>query len=200
MTSLREEYARYSRDFGMRRTVILAFTAATLLGAGYFANEALARGGGGGGGRGGHGGMSSGWHGPAMHGGAQHMRGQMRHFSFKGQHSHGMQNFGQHNMHHNSLAQGQWHSVPGFGGQGNKWANMPGVWHKGPGFGSRGQANNTRRDWQAGGGGWVAAGSVGDICVNATMCQGVWQVAPQRTSRASQSRSNKRDWQVGEEL
>jgi hypothetical protein len=102
-----------------------------------------------------------------------------------------------------SLAQGQWHSVPGFGSHGQKFANVQGVWHKMPSFGRNGRMNNGRhfrRDWQASGGGWAAVGSVGDICVNATMCQGVWQVAPQSSGRASQTRGIKKDWQVGEEL
>ena len=192
----------------MHRNVIIAFAVAALLSAGYFASEALARGGGGGG-RGGHGGMGSGWHGLAGHGahnmhGGHNMFGHMSRGPSNGQHAHGMQNFG-HNMHmhHQSLAQGQWHSVPGFGSHGQKSANMPGMWHKVPGFGSHGQkrdARDFRRDWQASGGGWAAVGSVGDICVNATMCQGVWQVVPQSSSRESQTRGIKKDWQVGEEL
>ena len=118
--------------------------------------------------------MGSGWRGPAMHGG-HNMFGHMSRSPFKGQHAHGMQNFGHninhHSMHDHSLAQGRWHSVPGFGSHGHqKWANMQGVWHKVPGFGSRGQINKTRdfrRDWQAGGdGGWVVGVSRrGSLCV-----------------------------------
>ena len=196
----------------MSKNIILVFAVAILLGAGYFASDALARGGGGGGGGGrggGHGGvgMGSGWHGPAMHGG-HNMFGHMSRSPFKGQHAHGMQNFGHninhHSMHDHSLAQGRWHSVPGFGSHGHqKWANMQGVWHKVPGFGNRGQVNKTRdfrRDWQAGGGGWVVGVSAEDLCAYSGMCQGVWQVVPQSGNRTSQSRSIKKDWQVGEEL
>jgi hypothetical protein len=196
----------------MSRNIILVFAVAALLGAGYFASDALARGGGGGGRGGGHGGMSmgSGWRGPAMHGGHT-MFGHMSRSPFKGQHAHGMQNFGRNmnhrSMHDHSLAQGQWHSLPGFGSHGHqKWANMQGVWHKVPGFGRRGQINKTRdfrRDWQASGdAGWVAGVSLGDLCAYTGTCQGVWQVVPQPSSSspAAQSRKIKRDWQVGEEL
>jgi len=202
----------------MRKDVTFALIAVALLGAGYFASEALARGGGGGG-RGGHGGMSSGWRGLSMSGGhmsgGHNMFGRMSHmsrFPFKGQNQHGMQNFGHSMMHHHQLAQGQWHSMPGFGSHGQqKWANMQGVWHKVPGFGRRGQNKNARdfrRDWQTGGGdggggGWVIGVNAGDLCMYTGMCQGqgVWQVVPQATaSRAHQPRTIKRDWQVGEEL
>jgi hypothetical protein len=145
--------------------------------------------------------MSSSWHGFAWHG-MHGMAGQGAHVPFKGQHSHGMLNFG-HNKHQHMMAQGQWHSVPGFGSHGQKWANMPGVWHKVSSFGSHGHVNNARdfrRDWQAGGA-WGGGGVVvGDICLSSGICQGVWQQVPQSGSRASQSRSFRRDWQVDGEL
>jgi hypothetical protein len=169
------------------------------LGAVYAGSEALARGGGGGrGGHGGHSGMSSSLHGLSSHG-MHGMSGHGPHSPFKG-HSHGMHNIGQ-NKHHHMMAQGQ--------GHGQKGANMPGVWHKVSSNGNHGKGNNARdfrRKWQsdgawAGGGGWSGdGGAVGTICINSGVCQGVWQVAPQTQSRASQSRSFRKDWQVDGEL
>jgi len=129
----------------------------------------------GGGGRGGHGGMMSGSHGPGSHG----MHGMNRHmprFAIKGQHSHG-----KNNMHNHAM------------GNHGKFGNMQGMWQK-----SSQRNNNFQGQWQVGGGG--GGGSVGDICINAGACQGVWQVAPQPDSQTSQSRSLQRSWHVGNEM
>jgi len=133
--------------------------------------DALARGGGGG--KGAHGTMS-GWHGATGHG-THRMNGHGAHFSFKGQHPHGLHNSGG-NQHQHMMAQGQWHSAAGFGMHGHN-----GEWH---------------RNWQTGGGGAF----VGDICLNAQNCQGVWQVTPRTSGAAAQSRGVKKDWQVDGEL
>jgi len=193
----------------MQTKVIFALAAIVLLAAVYAASEAFARGGGGGGGgRGGHGGMISGFHGFASHG-MRRMGNHAARFPFKEQHSHGMHNVGQkQHDHHHMMAQGQWHSIPGFGGHGQKWSNTPGVWHKVASFGSRGQINNARdfrRDWQVGGGGggggdWGYGGSVGDLCMTPGSCQGMWQVVPQSNGQPKQSRSFQRDWRVDGEL
>jgi len=101
------------------------------------------------------------------------------------------------------MAQGQWHSVSGFGGHGKNWSNMPGVWHKVASFGGSGKNNNAgnfRRDWQTGGGGWSFGVTVGDLCVNPGVCQGVWQMMPQNGGQPRQSRTFQRDWQVNGEL
>lgn len=124
----------------------------------------------GGGGRGGHGSMTSGSHGPSSHG--------MRHmprFASKGQ------PHGKHNMKHHAM------------GDHGKSANKQGVWHK-----VTQRNNNFQGQWQVGGGG--GGGSVGDICINAGACQGIWQVAPQPDSQTSQSRSLQRSWHVGNEM
>jgi hypothetical protein len=191
----------------MYTKVIFVLAAAVLFGAIYAGSEALARGGGGG--RGGHAGMMSGWHGSAWHG-MHRMSSHGAHFPFKGQHSHGMHKLGHnehhsqgmhklgHNKHHHMMAQGQWHSVSGFGSHGQKLSDMPGVWHKVSGFGGHGQLNNARdfrRDWQAGGGGFV-----GDLCLSPQGCQGVWQIVPQTRSPPIQSRSLQKSWQINGEL
>ncbi|MGB9386215.1 MAG: hypothetical protein WCB50_15575 [Pseudolabrys sp.] len=158
----------------MRVKVILVLAAATaaLLSVIYAESEAFARGGGG---RGGHGGMMSGSRGPGSHG----MHGMNRHmprFAIKGQHSHG-----KNNMHNHAM------------GNHGKFDNMQGMWQK-----SSQRNNNFQGQWQVGGGG--GGGSVGDICINAGACQGVWQVAPQPGSQTSQSRSLQRSWHVGNEM
>ena len=160
----------------MRAKVILVFATATaaLLCAVYAGSEAFARGGGGG--RGGHGGMMSGSRGPGTHG----MHGMNRHFprfAFKGQHSHG-----KNNMHNQAM------------GNHGKFGNTQGMWQR-----ASQRNNNFQGQWQAGGGGG-GGGSVGDLCVNSGVCQGVWQVAPQSEDRTSQSRGVQRSWHVGNEM
>lgn len=178
------------------RTIFLLGAAAVA--ALYVAGEALARGGGGGGRGGGHAGMFSAWHGSALHG-AHGMLAHGAHFPFKGQHSHGMHALGHnaHNMHHHMMAQGQWHSTPGFGMHGHAGSNMPGVWHKVSSFGSK--RHDFRRNWQAGGGGWVYGGG-DDLCLALGSCQGVWQIVPRVSSRSDVPRGPRRDWQVNGEL
>ena|SRR5262249_6303385 len=124
-----------------------------------------------GGGRGGHGGISSS-RGAGMHGMNRHMQ----HFPFKGQHSHAM-----HDKHQD--------------GKGNhgKFGNMQGMWRSG-----NQRNNNFQGQWIGGGGG--GGGSVGDICLNSGVCQGVWQTAPQSDAQTSQSRSLQRSWHVGNEM
>jgi hypothetical protein len=162
------------RAIFMRAKVILVVvtTAVALLSAIYAGSEALARGGGGG--RGGHGGMMSGSHGLGSHG-MHGMNGHMNRFAFKGQHSHNM-----HDMHQNK-------------GNRGKFANGQGMWHQ-----ASQRNNNFQGQWQVGGGG--GGGSIGDLCVNSGVCQGVWQVAPQSEDRTSQSRSLQRSWHVGDEM
>ena len=119
--------------------------------------------------------MMSGSRGPGSHG----MHGMNRHmprFAIKGQHSHG-----KNNMHNHAM------------GNHGKFGNMQGMWQK-----SSQRNNNFQGQWQVGGGG--GGGSVGDICINAGACQGVWQVAPQPGSQTSQSRSLQRSWHVGNEM
>jgi hypothetical protein len=162
------------RAIFMRAKVILvaATTAVALLSAIYAGSEALARGGGGG--RGGHGGMMSGSRGLGSHG-MHGMNGHMNRFAFKGQHSHNM-----HGMRHDM-------------GNRGKFTNMQGVWRK-----TSQRNNNFQGQWQVGGGG--GGGSIGDLCVNSGVCQGVWQVMPESGSRTSQSRSLQRSWHVGDEM
>jgi hypothetical protein len=156
----------------MRAKVILvvATTAAALLSAIYAGSEALARGGGGG--RGGHGGMMSASRGFGSHG----MNGRMNRFAFKGQHSN---NF--HDMRQNKVSRG-------------KFTNMQGMWQR-----TSQRNNNIQGQWQVSGGGGGGGGSIGDLCVNSSVCQGVWQVAPQSESHTSQSRFQ-RSWHVGNEM
>jgi hypothetical protein len=160
----------------MRAKVILVVvtTTAALLSAIYAGSEALARGGGGGGGggRGGHGGMMSASRGFGSHG----MNGHMNRFAFKGQHSN---NF--HDMRQNQ-------------GNRGKFTNMQGMWQR-----TSQRNNNIQGQWQVSGGGG-GGGSIGDLCVNSGVCQGVWQVAPQSESHASQSRNFQRSWHVGDEM
>ena len=204
----------------MYSKVIFVLAAAVVLAAIYAGSEALARGGGGG--RGGHGGMTSGmmsgghgfaWRGmPRMSSHGAHFPFKGQHANFKGQHANGMHKFGhdQRQDHRHMMAQGQWHQVSGFGGQGQKWSSMPGMWHKVASFGSHGQFKTTRdsrRDWQAGGGGgsggdgWGFVGIVG-LCLSPGSCQGqgIWQAVPQNGGQPGQSRSFQRDWQVNGEL
>jgi len=157
----------------MRAKVILVVvtTAAALLSAIYAGSEALARGGGGG--RGGHGGMMSSSRGFGSHG----MNGHMNRFPFKGQHANNM-----HDMRQNK-------------GNRGKFTNMQGMWQKGSQ-----RNNNIQGQWQVSGGGGGGGGSIGDLCVNSSVCQGVWQVAPQSESQTSQSRSFQRSWHVGDEM
>jgi len=164
------------RAIFMRAKVILvvATTVVALLSAVYAGSEALARGGGGGGGgRGGHGGMMSGSRGFGSHG----MNGRMNRFSFKGQQFHNM-----HDMHQNK-------------GNRGKFANRQGVWQK-----TSQRNNNFQGQWVSGGGGGGGGGSIGDLCVNSGVCQGVWQVMPQSESGTSQSHSLQRSWHVGNEM
>ena len=107
------------------------------------------------------------------HGPGSHSMRHMPRFASKGQ------PHGKHNMQHQTM------------GDHGKSANTQGVWHK-----VTQRNNNFQGQWQAGGGG----GSVGDICINASVCQGVWQVAPQPGSQTSQSRSLQRSWHVGNEM
>jgi hypothetical protein len=107
------------------------------------------------------------------HGPSSHGMRHMPRFASKGQ------PHGKHNMQHQTM------------GDHGKSANKQGVWHK-----VTQRNNNFQGQWQAGGGG----GSVGDICINASVCQGVWQVAPQPGSQTSQSRSLQRSWHVGNEM
>ena len=107
------------------------------------------------------------------HGPSSHGMRHMPRFASKGQ------PHGKHNMNHHAM------------GDHGKSANKQGVWHK-----VTQRNNNFQGQWQAGGGG----GSVGDICINAGACQGIWQVAPQPDSQTSQSRSLQRSWHVGNEM
>jgi len=122
------------------------------------------------------GGGGRGGHGGMMsgsHGPGSHGMRHMPRFASKGQ-SHG-----KHNMQHQAMRDH------------GKSMNKQGVWHK-----VTQRNNNFQGQWQVGGGG----GSVGDICINAGACQGVWQVAPQPGSQTSQSRSFQRSWHVGNEM
>jgi len=150
--------------------LVLAATAVAFLGAVYAGSEAMARGGSGG--RGGHGGMMSSSRGHGMHAMNRHMQ----RFPFKGQRAHAM-----HDNRHD--------------GKGNhgKSANMQGMWRSG-----NQRNNNFQGQWIAGGGG--GGGSVGDICLNSGVCQGVWQTAPQSDTQTSQSRNLQRSWHVGNEM
>jgi hypothetical protein len=87
-------------------------------------------------------------------------------FAFKGQHSHG-----KNNMHNQTM------------GNHGMFGNTQGMWQR-----ASQRNNNFQGQWQAGGGGG-GGGSVGDLCVNSGVCQGVWQVAPQSEDRTSQSRA-----------
>lgn len=119
------------------------------------------------------GGGGRGGHG-GMTSGSHGMGGQTHHFASKGQHQNG-----KHDMHQHAM------------GDHGKSTNKQGVWQK-----ASQRNNNIQGQWQVGGGG----GSVGDICVNSGICQGVWQVMPQSEKRASQSTGFQRNWHVGNEL
>ena len=116
--------------------------------------------------------MMSGSRGLGSHG----MNGRMNRFSFKGQQFHNM-----HDMHQNK-------------GNRGKFANRQGVWQK-----TSQRNNNFQGQWVSGGGGG-GGGSIGDLCVNSSVCQGVWQVMPQSESGTSQSHSLQRSWHVGNEM
>ncbi|MFZ0065767.1 MAG: hypothetical protein WAK90_06325 [Pseudolabrys sp.] len=107
------------------------------------------------------------------HGPGSHGMRHMPRFASKGR-SHG-----KHDMKHQAM------------GDHGRSMNKQGMWHK-----VTQRNNNFQGQWQVGGGG----GSVGDICINAGVCQGVWQAAPQSDSQTSQSRSLQRSWHVGNEM
>jgi hypothetical protein len=107
------------------------------------------------------------------HGQSSHGMRHMPRFASKGQ------PHGNHNMKHQAM------------GDHGKSMNKQGVWHK-----VTQRNNNFQGQWQVGGGG----GSIGDICINAGVCQGVWQAAPQPDSQTSQSRNLQRSWHVGNEM
>jgi hypothetical protein len=106
------------------------------------------------------------------HGSGTHGMRHVPRFASKGQHQNGM-----HDMHGHAM------------GDHGKSAGKQGVWQK-----ASQRNNNIQGQWQVGGGG----GSVGDICINSGMCQGVWQAMPQSEDRTS--RNLQRSWHVGDEM